>query len=427
MTSTVPDATARLEQRIAKLEAELERQRRAVRDQSALFRIAALANEADDMRTFYEGVHEILRGLLYAENMYVALYDEERQLISFPYYVDQVDVDVPDARQWDRLGTGQASGVTGFILRTGRLLHNSSADWRTLVDSGEVSDLGADASDYLGVPLKTNGRTIGVLAVQNYTPGSVYDEADEQLLAFVADHIAAALARTRTNADLRQRNAALAIVNDVGQGLAEQLDLTAVTELVGERLHGTFPDIDLFVALFHANTNQISFPYEFADGERIHTEPISAERGLTATVIKTRAPLLLRNTDELEAAGALSIGIKNRHSWLGVPVFGGSDVIGVLGMESTQPYAFDEDDVRLLSTLAASTGAALRNARLFDETNSLLAETTQRNAELAIVNEVGHALAKQLDLTAVTELVGERLHETFPNTESLRGALPPPD
>ena len=54
-------------------------------------------------------------------------------------------------------------------------------------------------------------------------------------------------------------------------------------------------------------------------------------------------------------------------------------------------------------------GVALENARLFDETKRLLAETDQRAAELAIINEIGAALAKQLDFEAIIELVGERL------------------
>ena len=98
-------------------------------------------------------------------------------------------------------------------------------------------------------------------------------------MVFVADHIAAALERTRSDAELRQRNAELAIVNEVGQALAKQLDLNAVTELVGERLHATFPDVDLFVALYDKTSNMISFPYEIAYNERYHTDPIRPNRG----------------------------------------------------------------------------------------------------------------------------------------------------
>src|SRR4029078_9425278 len=95
---------------------------------------------------------------------------------------------------------------------------------------------------YIGVPRRASGRTVGVLAVQSYVEGKTYSDADVHLLVFVADHVAAALERTRRDAGLRERNAELAIVNEVGQALAKQLDLNAIAELVGERLRTSFPD-----------------------------------------------------------------------------------------------------------------------------------------------------------------------------------------
>ena len=47
---------------------------------------------------------------MYASNFFIALYDEERQLINWPYYVDELDPDVPDPNQWDAFGAGDARG-----------------------------------------------------------------------------------------------------------------------------------------------------------------------------------------------------------------------------------------------------------------------------------------------------------------------------
>ena len=74
----------------------------------------------------------------------------------------------------------------------------------------------------------------------------------------------------------------------------------------------------------------------------------------------------------------------------------GQEVIGTITLQDWPQNRYDEGDVRLLSTLAASMGVALENARLFEETNRLLAETQQRASELAIINSVGQGLAEQL-------------------------------
>ena len=89
---------------------------------------------------------------------------------------------------------------------------------------------------------------------------------------------------------------------------------------------------------------------------------------------------------------------------------------------STQD-AYDEADERLLSTLASSMGVALENARLFDETKRLLAETDQRAAELAVINEVQEGLAAELDMQAMYDLVGDKIREIFDATSIFIGIL----
>ena len=86
------------------------------------------------------------------------------------------------------------------------------------------------------------------------------------------------------------------------------------------------------------------------------------------------------------------------HSIVGVPIIGSDRVLGAIGLQNHErEYAFGEDDVRLLQTVAASMGVALENARLFDETQRLLKETEQRNAELAVINSIQQGSPAELD------------------------------
>ena len=58
-------------------------------------------------------------------------------------------------------------------------------------------------------------------------------------------------------------------------------------------------------------------------------------------------------------------------------------------------------------------GVALQNARLFDETQRLLKETEQRNAELAVINSIQQGMAGSLDFKGIVDLVGDKLREVF--------------
>ena len=88
--------------------------------------------------------------------------------------------------------------------------------------------------------------------------------------------------------------------------------------------------------------------------------------------------------------------------------------LGFISLENhDRDNAFGEADVRLLSTVAASMGVALENARLFDETQRLLKETEQRNAELAVINSVQQGITGSLDFQGIVDLVGDKLREIF--------------
>src|SRR5438876_104857 len=97
---------------------------------------------------------------------------------------------------------------------------------------------------------------------------------------------------------------------------------------------------------------------------------------------------------------------------LAAPLMVGNEVRGRISLQNLdRENAFSESDLRLLSTLAASLSVSLENARLFDETKRLLAETDQRAAELAIINSIQRGLAQQLDMGGRYRLVGDKIRD----------------
>ena len=223
--TTLDDEIRTLQARVAELEAQEVDRERAEKVQSALYRIAETAGVAEDMQDFYRRIHAIVGELMYADNIYIALYDEDRKAINWPFYVDELDDDWPDPHAWEPIGTGQARGTTAYLLNTGRPLLLTATDWRRLIARGEIALIGKEAVSWLGVPLQSEGKTIGALVVQSYREDRRHTEGDLELLTFVGRHIAAALERTRLIDETRQRNAELSLINDVQRGLAMNLDM----------------------------------------------------------------------------------------------------------------------------------------------------------------------------------------------------------
>ncbi|MGE5434520.1 MAG: response regulator, partial [Candidatus Doudnabacteria bacterium] len=152
----------------------------------------------------------------------------------------------------------------------------------------------------------------------------------------------------------------------------------------------------------------VHYPYLIERDERLQAEP-RALAGFAKHVLEAREPLLIAENLDVEAEryGSSIVAGDMPKSVLFVPLVAGGKTAGVISLQNIdREHAFDEDDQRLLTTLAGSLTVALENARLVQETR-------QRVAELATVNSVGQALSSQLELDGLIELVGERVRETF--------------
>ena len=237
--------------------------------QDALYRIAELAGAAQDMQEFYRAIHQVVGELMYAKNLYIALYDDERQLINWAYSVDEIDEGRPDPSQWLAFDDAAARGTTGYVLRTGEPQHLSRERIKKLAELGELDVLGEMSEDWLGVPLKSaEGRTVGVLVLQSYTKGIGYTEQDKDLLAFVGQHVGAALSRARAIEETRQRNAELAVINSVQAALAGELEMQAIYDVVGDKIREIFDAQGVAISLLDEAAGLVSFPYLIERGER---------------------------------------------------------------------------------------------------------------------------------------------------------------
>ncbi|MGH8163542.1 MAG: GAF domain-containing protein, partial [Rhodanobacteraceae bacterium] len=232
---------AEANRRLGEFEAAEAERAHAAKLQGGLYRIAELASAARDLQEFYRAIHAVVGEFIYASNFYLALYDEERRLINWPYYVNEIETDLPDPNRWEQFGSGNARGTTAYVLRTGKPQHLSGERIEKLADLGEIDVIGDLAADWLGVPLRSeDGSTVGVLAVQSYVADVRYTDKDQELLAFAGQHVGAALSRARAIEETRQRNAELALINSVQEALAGELELQAIYDAVGDRIRDVF-------------------------------------------------------------------------------------------------------------------------------------------------------------------------------------------
>ncbi len=214
----------------------------------------------------------------------------------------------------------------------------------------------------------------------------------------------------------QERVAELQIINSIQQGLAAELDFQAIVDLVGDKLREVLNTPNLAINWYDEKANLIHYLYVYEHGNRL-TLPVESPRsgGILSIILKTHQPLVFNNPADYAKLNALAApGTDQSKSGVAIPIISSDRVLGIIGLENYErENAFGESELRLLTTIAASLGTALENARLFDETQRLLKVTEDRAAELAIINSVGEAMSKNLDVPTVVRIVGDKVRDIF--------------
>jgi diguanylate cyclase (GGDEF)-like protein/PAS domain S-box-containing protein len=169
---------------------DITQQKQDQKTQAALHQISEAAHSSVTLVDMFGRIHQIISELLPARNFFVALYDQARDELSFPYYVDEHDVAPEPLKLED--GT-----LSGRVIMTGEALLFTPETVREGAHE-QFALFGTDSMDWLGVPLKSQTHTIGALVVQSYTGDVRYVEQDKALLEFVSSQVAAAIERKQS-------------------------------------------------------------------------------------------------------------------------------------------------------------------------------------------------------------------------------------
>lgn len=277
----------------------------------------------------------------------------------------------------------------------------------------------------LFVPMIVGDVVKGSVSLQNIDRENAFKESDLRLLTTLANSMSVAIENARLFdetthllSEAKQRATELSTVNSISKALASQLNPDELIALVGNQMKDLFNANIVYLALLNQKTKIISFPYQYGD----EMTPMKLGEGLTSRIILKGEPLLInKDVNELRAQlGVQRVGIAAA-SYLGVPIPVGDEIIGVLSVQSTEhENRFDENDLRLLSTIASSVGVALRNAKLFEEVKQakLEAEAATKAAEKAneaksaFLSTVSHELRTPLtSVLGFTKIIRKRLEE----------------
>ena len=222
-------------------------------------------------------------------------------------------------------------------------------------------------------PLVTKGTSLGFIAVAESRSWrrEPFTWEKIELLQTLSTQIAAAIENARLFEAAQNQAQRLAVLNEVGKAIGSTLEMNALLELIYEQLNLVISCESYFVSLYDETESIQDFRILIDGGERFSPKRVPMREGLASWVIHNRRPLLIRNMDDewdSLPARPILLGLdKLSQSWMGVPMLVGDHVLGILAVASYTKFAFDEDDLDLLTSIAAQASLALDNARQHGE------------------------------------------------------------
>jgi signal transduction histidine kinase/DNA-binding response OmpR family regulator len=241
----------------------------------------------------------------------------------------------------------------------------------------------ADQRSCIVAPLLASPHVLGCLYADIDGAAGRFDDTDRDLLAALAAQAALVLAKQRSTEAIQmetaQRNAELAVINSIQQGIAGSLDFRAIIELVGDKLRTVFDSENLAITWRDQATGLAHMLYAIQHGQRVQPPPIRIDpNGRFMRALLANQPILANSRAEMDTWGMKPPpGLAPSLATLTVPIFANGQLKGGFTLDSHDPARkFTADDVRLLQTVAGSMGVALENARLFNETKEALERQT---------------------------------------------------
>lgn len=246
-----------------------------------------------------------------------------------------------------------------------------------------------DTRAELAIPLKFADEVIGALDVQSTQP-NVFTDEDIEILGILADQLAAAIHNAELYEkaqDLISRHRLLNRLNLIGTS-AQTLN-EALLEIVNQLLDLQIADA-VNIRLLNSS-GQLELAVMNGYGLKKPALLMGADEGLQGACLAERRGL--RVGDVSEDPRCIELG-EDTHSVMVIPLLFGEEALGVITFEARTAYAFNENDLEVMTSLANNLSGVIMSWRLVQqvsqqvERQKLLFEATSRIRRSMDIGEI---------------------------------------
>jgi signal transduction histidine kinase len=192
---------------------------------TSLYQISNAIHTTSSLDQLYHSIHESLKSIIDVRNFTIALYDNERDLLFFPFVVDEGNPQIPVP---DPIADISQTNTPVFeVIRGGKAVIFDESEQKELAASTFHPPTDPRTKPWIGVPLTGKSGVLGVMILRNYPPSDGYETADEELLTTVSNQIASAIEHKRAETELATTQ----------KHLMEKAHMAGMADIASDTLH----------------------------------------------------------------------------------------------------------------------------------------------------------------------------------------------
>ncbi len=230
----------------------------------------------------------------------------------------------------------------------------------------------SDQGHHQYFPLIARGKVVGMLEAEWEHPPT---PAQRNRLILLTAQAAITLENAHLFAQTRQNAQTLQVLYTASREIASaSVEPEAVCQRVHQAVRNLLGGEAFILARYQPGEDRIAVPYAVEDGKRLPVQQLPLDRtSLLGYVITRQRPVLIYDLSREVVQLPFRFRQTGRvmRSILAVPLLRQGRALGAVAIQSRQPYAFTNADLRLLQALASQMAVALENADLYEQMRQL--------------------------------------------------------
>ncbi len=284
----------------------------------------------------------------------------------------------------------------------------------------------------LAVPIRLGSKVVGVLDLQSEET-DVFSPQDVTTMELLADQLSIAIENARLYGEIRQRVEELTTLNKISQAVTSTLDLQETLTIITDHTTRLLGVAATSVILYDETQGDLWFAAASGEGSALVREVrLAVGQGIAGWVFQQGQPVLVPDTsqDSRWFGGVDQESGFTTRSILCVPLQAKGQTIGAIEAMNKDSGPFGEQDLHLLTLMAAPAATAIENAKLYEAVRQGMRklEETQaqlvQSAKLAAVGELAAGVAHEIN-NPLTSIIGftRLLLEDIPPDHKMRADL----